>query len=251
MVNKLFMYVAFLSLMIGCNTDEIDVFDSNNYLSFNLPKSKENRSEFVYTFKYIDPSATEKEIALPVTFAGRTDAVDRKFTLKVVDSLTTAVEGVHYKIDFSRNIVPANSYDGHFYVNLLKTDDMEDQSYTLGLEIENDENFKFGDSKTLLVTFSDKIEKPVWWYINKRANIGYYTERKLALWYEFWGITDGTDPWGVAPYGKLSNGKWVPDTNVCAQSRELFKAWLEHHEGAPVVDEYGDIVVLTLYRLER
>lgn len=251
MVHKLFIYVAFLSLMIGC-TDEIDHFDNNNYLSINLPKSKEtNRSEFAYTFKYQSESATEKEIAFPVTFAGRTYSEDKKFTLKLVESLTTAVDGVHYKVDFSRNIIPANSFDGNIYIKFMKTADMTDKSYTLGLEIVSDENFKFGDSKTLFVTFSNKMEKPAWWYVHSKANIGYYTERKLSLWYEFWEITDGTDPWAEPPYIRQSGNKWVPNPDVCAQSRELFKAWLEHHADAPLVDEYGDLVVLTLYRLQR
>lgn len=246
------LFTALFSGVIGC-TDEIDLFVGDNFLSIEVPREKSDTiSNFSYTFKYISQEIMEKDIEIPVSLAGRANGETRPFVVRIIDSLTTATEGIHFQLDLEKNVIPANEYSGVIPIKLLKTPEMSEISYTLGLELVSNDYFKFGDNKNVVITFSNKIEKPTWWYTQPTANIGYYTERKLALWYEYWEITDGSDPWGEPPYIRvISPTMSVPDKAYCGPSKELFKAWLNDREDAPVYDEYGDLVILTLYRLKR
>lgn len=126
---------------------------------------------------------------------------------------------------------------------------MSDVSYTLGVEITSNDNFKYGSNRLVVITFSNRLEKPEWWYTDTKANIGYYTQRKLALWFEFWNINDGSDPW--SDYKEWKYNMWVWDRYKTATDKEMFKAWLNEKPQEYVTDEYGDLVILTLYRLVK
>lgn len=249
MRNKyLFCLLLLVGLLCGCNRD-LDLFDDNGYVSVVLEQNDEGFSEYSYTFQYLPESTKEAEVLIPVSLAGRTSGEDRNFSIKVVDSLTTAKENIHYQLDVQNNMIQADAFEGNIYVKLLKTPDMSDVSYTLALEIVENDNFKCGANKLVVITFSNRLEKPEWWYTNSKANIGYYTQRKLALWFEFWGITDGSDPW--EDYKEIKWGKEVWDVNRATADKEMFKIWLGEKPEEEVTDENGDLVILTLYRLER
>lgn len=248
MKNKLLLYCLIICLITGC-TQELQLFEENKYVSLDLEKNKKGVAEYSYTFQYLPAESKETEISIPVTLAGKIPDETQNFSIRVVDSLTTAVAGTHYTLDSTRNIIPAHSSKGQIYVKLLKTDDMSDISYTLGLEIICNENFKYGTTRVVVITFSNRLEKPEWWYTDARANIGYYTQRKLALWFEFWKITDGSDPW--EDYKEWKYNRWIWDRDRAAADKEMFEAWLIRKPQEYVTDEHGDLVVLTLNRLER
>lgn len=248
MKNNFLIYGLSLCLAYGC-TQELELFDAHNYVSIALEKNNEGFSEYSYTFQYLPIDAREAEISIPVTMAGRMPEEARNFSIRVVDSLTTASAETHYLLDTSRNVISANGFKGEIYVKLLKTMEMSDTSYTLGLEIVNNDYFKYGANRVVVITFSNRLEKPDWWYTDILSNIGYYTQRKLALWFEFWNITDGSDPWEDCKEWKY--GRWVFDKFRTTADKEMFKAWLNEKPKDYVTDEYGDLVILTLYRLEK
>ena len=248
MKNKILLYGLSLCLAYGC-TQELDLFDSHNYVSIALDKNNKGISEYSYTFQYLPTDTKETEIAIPVSLAGRTTEENLNFSIRVVDTLTTAIAGAHYQLDTNRNIISAHSFKGEIYIKLLKTKDMSDISYTLGLEIVNNKHFRYGDNRIVIITFSNRLEKPEWWYTDPQSNIGYYTQRKLALWFECWGITDGSDPW--EDYKEWKYNKWIFDKFKTAADKEIFKVWLNEKPKEYVTDEFGDLVILTLYRLEK
>lgn len=248
MKNKLLLYSLVLCLTTGC-TQDLQLFEENRYVSLDLEKNKKGFAEYSYTFQYLPAESEETEISVPVTLAGRIPDETQNFSIRVVDSLTTATQGTHYSLDSTRNIIPAHSSKGQIYVKLKKTEDMSDISYTIGLEITDNENFSYGTNRLVVITFSNRLEKPEWWYTDAKANIGYYTQRKLALWFEFWKITDGSDPW--EDYKEWKYNRWIWDRDRAAADKEMFEAWLNEKPKEYVTDEYGDLVILTLNRLEK
>lgn len=248
MKSKWIALTILAGLLIGC-TQDLSLFDENAYVSINLETNDEGFAEYSYTFQYLAPDIQEAEIHIPVTLAGRPSHLAENFSVHVIDSLTSAIAGTHYQLDTSLNVIEPNSFDGSIYIKLLKTAEMNDTSYTLGLEIVNNSYYKYGPNNKVVITFSNKLEKPEWWYTDPTANIGYYTQRKLALWFEFWEITDGSDPWETIKEWKYN--RWIYDRDRAAADKEMFKAWLNEKPEEEVTDEYGDLVILTLYRLER
>ena len=248
MKNKWFILAIFAGLGVGC-TQDLPLFDENAYVSINLETNDEGFAEYSYTFQYLAPDVQETEVRIPVSLAGRTSDVTENFRIRIIDSVTTATAGIHYQLDSLQNIIKPNSYEGNIYIKLLKTVEMNDTSYTLGLEIIDNQYYKHGPNNKVILTFSNRLEKPEWWYTDRSTNIGYYTQRKLALWLEFWGITDGSDPWENIKEWKYN--RWIYDRYRASADKEMFKAWLNEKPEEEVTDEYGDLVILTLYRLER
>lgn len=117
----------------SCSTDEVDVFDNHNYISFNFDVTDEATAPSTsFTFTFSDASVKEKTFEVPVTYAGRFVDTDMPFTWQVVSDESTAVEGVHYKIDSqTAQIIPANKNNGVAKITLLRTEDMKDKSFEL------------------------------------------------------------------------------------------------------------------------
>ncbi len=251
-MKKLIYICLIVFLAAGCNQEEIMNFTDRDYLSVDAAMEGDF-PQYTFTFMFEDNEVTEKSVQIPVVVTGRTSETDRKFTVRVVDTLTTAIEGTHYlQLDQSQNIVKADTVRGSISVTVKKTADLKDEAKTLGLEIVDDNSFLQGPKPIVVFKFSNRIEKPNWWYPGPwyYPNIGYFTEVKARLWFEFWGITDGTDPWSKKPSPFYTESGYINYINREA-SVEEFKVWLRKHKDAPLYDEDGNLVLETIGILEN
>lgn len=233
-------------MLAACSTDEIDVFDSHNYLSFASPKAS-------YTFAFENDGVKSVDYNLPVVYAGRYNDHDVTFTIEALPDKSTAVEGTHYRMNGpSGQIIPANTNKGNAVIELLRTADMKDDSKILTLVVRPDDNFLPGDVDTVRVSITDRIIKPDWWiYSPHNMYLGSYTELKLRLFLEFTGVTDGTDPFDTERYIRWADrgtGNFIykefKDWEVKATVVE-FRQWLRSIKGNPT-EENGTPVAESL-----
>lgn len=220
-------------MLSACSTDEIMTFDNHNYLSFQSAESS-------YTFAFENDDVNSVDYKIPVSYAGRYNNHDATFTVEPVPDKSTAVEGRHYMMPDSRNIIAANTNTGHALVRLLRTPDMKSDSEVLTLVIKADENFLPGEVDTIRINITDRIIKPDWWAYNPHDNfLGSYSELKLRLFLEFMGVTDGTDPFDADPYIRWTDRgtgnfiyKETKDWEVKPKIME-FRNWLLKEKGNP------------------
>lgn len=181
---------------------------------------------------------------------------DRLFTVEIVDSLTTAIEDTHFIINPDSQIIAGDSTGGMFIIDLLKTDDMLETEYTLGIKLSYNDEFSPAFSKVYCLRFSDFLAEPDWWYPytnyawlgGSYPYIGEFSVEKCLLWMEYNDLFDGTDP--LAEYVLRYNsytGYWLYDNAPSYALMYGFTNWLEAHPDAPLYDENGDLIVNTLY----
>lgn len=228
------------TLLAGCSTDEIDYFDSNDYLSF-------ESASLSYTFAFSDASVTQHDFDVPVVYAGRYRDHDAQFRISAVAGKGTAVEGRDYELVTSdSDVIKAGTNTGNAHIRLLRTDSMKTQTYTVTLAIEANDNFLPGVDDTMTVSITDRLVKPDWWVWSPYDRyLGDYTETKLRLWLEFMGVEDGTDPFDRDPYIQwldygtgIFNHKSYRDSEVKPKIME-FHDWLVHTMGNPVDPDTG------------
>ncbi|MGQ1783814.1 MULTISPECIES: DUF4843 domain-containing protein [unclassified Saccharicrinis] len=245
-----------LVFVLSCSKDEITEYRGVNYVYYEDMVNDEGEYPSKYfTFLFEDESTTEKTIEIPVLVSGTMSDNDRLFKVEIVDTLTTAIENTHFEIDPDIQSISENAIGGNLIVKLLRTADMQNTEYTLGLKVAANENFIPAFSQVYKLRFSDFLSEPDWWYpwtryagINGRyPYIGEFTVTKCILWMEFNEIMDGTDPIAEYKDRQSSTGIWLyVDAPVYALMFG-FKNWLADHPDAPIYDENGDLVLNTLY----
>ncbi len=253
--------IVFFSLTyISCKVDEIDTFGQDDYVYFpfltdaqNEEEQDENglmRREFTFALE-TDQALTQKEFSVLVNIAGTTKPVDRYISYQVIDSLTTAVEGTHYELlPETASVIPANSAQGVFSLKALKTPEMDSEIFRLAIKIVDNQDLKAGATSGTIISLSNIFDKPIWW--RSWLGLGEFTQTKGRLWFEFMGVTDGSNPWDVEPYiawvdygsGTLQRVDNVPARH---ESIRLFALWLAEGDenGDPYIDENGELVLDT------
>lgn len=235
-----------LVFCVGCSTDEIDYFDNNEYLSFNESvASGQTYPSISYTFTFKDASVETDTINIPVSFAGRYMDKDAEFTFKVIDTLTTAKTDVHYRIlNPEKQIIAAHKNTGSAKILLMRTADMKTASYKLTLQLVENNKFKIGEVDKIQVSITDQLVKPDWWTSTVYKHyLGSYSSKKLLLWLEFMGVTDGSDPFDTNEYivwQDYGTGNFIYKTykdGLIKMKALAFKNWLRTTKGDPYDDD--------------
>lgn len=257
MMNRL-TYILTLGATVflagACSTDEIDVFDENNYLSFDVDEAEEGYPSLSYTFTFQDEAVKEYIYEVPVTYAGRYNNSPTQFSLQVMDEGTTAKAGTHYELlDAEDYTIDANQSTGVAKVKLFRTEEMKSESFDLILQLLPNDNFKTGAIDVVKLTITDQLVKPDYWtYSPYNRYLGNYTALKYRLFLEFMGVTDGSNPFDKSPWLQMldyGTGNYIyksyKDSEVKATVRE-FKQWLYSEKGNPTDEETQKPVSETL-----
>lgn len=249
--------LSLLIVVFSCSKDEITTYRGENYIYFEDEVDDEGEYPSTYfTFLFEDDLVAETTIEIPVLIAGEMVDEDRIFAVDVIDTLTTAIEGTHFVIDPDSQMIAANATGGNLVVKLLRTEDMQDVEYTIGIKVVANNNFIPAFSEVYTLRISDFLSEPDWWYpwtsyagINGYyPYIGEFTVTKCLLWMEYIGIMDGSDP--IAEYRvrqSSSTGYWLYEDAPVYALMFGFENWLAAHPNAPLYDENGDLVLNTLY----
>lgn len=258
----LLLLIACLTLLWSCTEQDLFTYGEQNYIYFEDEASGDDAYPgMAYTFVFEDADLTTTTFGISVLVTGRFTGTDRTFTIRPVDSLSTAQEGVHYQILDEINVIADQAVGGAANIQLYRTDDLADTEVTLVLELIGDENFLPGINALYEIRFSDFFAEPEWWPYEAEATdyfptIGPFTQIKAGYWLEFYGIEDGSDPWCCQPYwdGVSYNdtpGFDYPLVNValCQDDIATFKFWLatlEEECSCVLRDENGDRILDTM-----
>jgi len=261
MKNLLIYSVLILcTLFSACSIDEIESFGNEDYVYFDIDDNEgdyidENgylKQQFTFALE-IDQTLTEKIVDFPVKIAGIPAASDRNFSVEIIDSLTTAIEGVHFDlVPETENFILSGEETGTFHLQLYKTEDLNTAAYKIAVDIVDNGIVNVGPRGKLILSVSNILEEPLWWE-DHDYYLGYFTVQKARLWMIFHGVMDGSDPWNIEPYSEWVYLSWSDEWRFEAvyskrmESIRLFALWLAKgdEDGNPYIDENGDEVLST------
>ncbi len=173
-----------LILSTSCTEEEKLPWQSGDYIHFaeDYPRS--------YSFVYAGSTVERDTLIIPLNIAGNLSEVERSYKVKQaktygfvyeydnlgnrIDSAfielpNQAIPGEHYvdisSYEESELLVPANALKAELKLVLLRAPSLEENDYTLTLEIEDNGNFKpgYGPFQRMTISISDQISRPKSW----------------------------------------------------------------------------------------
>jgi len=149
-----------------------------------LPKGIQDPRRTFYSFA-IDQKVVDT-IYIPVTISGQRAAFPRSFKVSINPDSTSAQVGLHYRMIEGSYTIPADSGSTWLPLVLFNKDTlMETQSFKVGLTLEPNDDFDVTvlANSYASVTFSSRLERPIWWSLWERnGTLGSYTRTKHALY---------------------------------------------------------------------
>jgi hypothetical protein len=165
MKKIIIVLLAAVALVTACKKQQIDSFHGPENLYFDIGLFGYTDS-VLYTFAKFPGKVTDT-VLIPVRVAGnRTGDKDRVYSVRVVDTASTALPNVHYKPLSETFVFAAGQGVQNMPVVLYNTDTLlAKRSFSLTLEIVPGTDFQANLNKliTTRLVFSARLEKPRWW----------------------------------------------------------------------------------------
>ncbi len=188
MIVRYILLIAIFFSFFACSEDEFKKYDSGHYLFFTTEKGVDT---VLFSFTHF-PMEGEHTVQFEINLIGDPLETDTEYTLRVVDSLTTAGKD-QYKIPSP--IFRANHTQDTLEITIVKTDDLENDE-TLVLALEADEHFLPGlaGKRQVKVTFNNVFSKPLWWKGKiQTLYLGKFSRKKFNEFVACTGVSDLTD----------------------------------------------------------
>lgn len=165
MKKIIIILLAAVALITACKKQQIESFHGPESIYFAIDLRGYSDS-VLYTFA-THPGKVKDTVYIPVRIAGdRTNGKDRTYSVKIVDSSTTARSNVHYEPLKESYLFTAGNGIQNLPVILYNTDTfLLKRTFTMTLEIVPSADFNADLTKliTTRIVFSAKLEKPKWW----------------------------------------------------------------------------------------
>lgn len=212
-MKKLVLYLCAALFLSACQEDEIMLFDREEagiYFQYGGQTRLYINSEayidtISYSFSTASDTVTQMVLETRIRTMGKVRDYPRPVKLSVDKELTTAVEGVHYTLDFNDAVIPAGEGEVMFPVTFLRAEDLMGKRVQLVLKLEDNDYFKV--------------------YFNEQKNTNVYTsvgEQIMADRFKFvvseiytepsyWDFAvDALGPWSVAKFRFVNNVCEIP-----------------------------------------
>lgn len=139
----------------------------------------------------------EYEYGLAVQVMGMPKPYERNLRLEVIDSLTTAKEGLHYQLK-KDNIFPRDTAYSNIYITLFKDKDpgLRENPVVLALRLAESEDFRVVPvekrfTELYLFVSVTPAPKPGWWL---DQDLGEYTEQAAFMFMKFFHEMEQKNP---------------------------------------------------------
>lgn len=215
------LLIASIFLLVACEKDEIQVWDSGHYVQF----TEAYADSLTYSFFFY---GTQEEIKIPLNMRliGLPLTSDGIVNLSINPELTTAKADsydLESKVTFRKDVL-----EDETFLILKKTALLDTREVRLVIDIIGNEELQPGQSiyTRKVIRFSSLISKPLWWNdVVEESLLGKYTEKKFRLFMQVTGV------------GELKD---LSESERWSLARK-FKNYLieKADEGNPVKDEDG------------
>jgi hypothetical protein len=192
---KTYIYPLLLALLAACADEQHYLYRSatdNIYFDFRDTTASRLTRSFAYT-----PGVTALTVDIPVKISGPRVSRQRYFQVEVLAEQTTAREGDHYAPVAGLHVMPADSGTCILPLELYNSDPaLTDTTLVIALKLLPTDDFTTDfPLTTAVVSFSNRLEKPVWWdYSSWSSELGAYSRNKHYLFLISSGTIDLNDP---------------------------------------------------------
>lgn len=197
---KLFFYfiIIVVSFFASCKKRELIPYDTTKtFIYFGVPQfnlgSLSNRLDSLnFSFVFESDTLRKKILAFPIKLIGQKKNYDRMVAFRIKKEGTTISDSL---IKIIPPVVRAGHFEDTLYIEVRRTAVMQQQSFSLALELTPNQNFEpgiFTDTQ-FKVTISDQLTEPPWWF-DWSAVMGPYRKEVYQKWIDIYYIGADTSP---------------------------------------------------------
>jgi len=203
MKNVILLFLLTITLLSACKRDDIDVYNSINYVQFSASLLDSTTCSFLGHADLL-----QLKHPLVVEVVGFPATVDRTYKVRVVDTLSTTDADV-FELPETLTIKAGKVVDTCWITfNKTAAIGVAPQRLVVGLEPTSD--FELGQREYLynIIYVTNAISKPAWWDSVSSSYLGAYSDKKFRLFIELTGVAelDPTDKVTVRSYAhKMKN----------------------------------------------
>lgn len=230
-MKKLVYIVWMLLFFSACQTDNLKVYEGEAGLYF---VTSNGRDSILYSFNAVKENYLD--VHIPVEALGIPVNQERKFSVRVAEDGTNAVEGVDYEGLLDEYVFDAGSCASEVSFRLLYKPELDNGSVRLNLELQTSSIFPdvLAEKKYMKVIWSNELFVPGglddwdWWY---GRFFGSYSKTKHRYILNVCGldelpdVTSGENIDVMWYYGMIMNS-YFEENEVYDENGKLIETWI-------------------------
>lgn len=189
------LYILLLACLTSvtlnsCDQNDYLQYDENQaYVGFAYPSY--GNDSIVYSFA-LHPNVEEDIVKVPIKLFGYAASQDREVGVEVIESESTAKDGVDFVIEQKR--MEANAYKDSLIVKIKKSAEVETKDLVVKLRLCGNDLFAAApiDAETFRIILTSKLAKPTGW------PFGDYSVIKHKFVIQTIGIATGYEKWSTS-----------------------------------------------------
>lgn len=189
------LYILLLACLTSvtlnsCDQNDYLQYDENQaYVGFAYPSY--GNDSIVYSFA-LHPNVEEDIVKVPMKLFGYASSQDREVGVEVIESESTAKEGVDFVIEQKR--MEANAYKDSLIVKIKKSAEVETKDLVVKLRLCGNDLFAAApiDAETFRIILTSKLTEPTGW------PFGDYSVIKHKFVIQIIGIATGYEKWSTS-----------------------------------------------------
>lgn len=189
------LYILLLACLTSvtlnsCDQNDYLQYDENQaYVGFAYPSY--GNDSIVYSFA-LHPNVEEDIVKVPMKLFGYASSQDREVGVEVIESESTAKEGVDFVIEQKR--MEANAYKDSLIVKIKKSAEVETKDLVVKLRLCGNDLFAAApiDAESFRIILTSKLTEPTGW------PFGDYSVIKHKFVIQTIGIATGYEKWSTS-----------------------------------------------------
>lgn len=180
-----FLVISF----IGCKQNDGMVYDGDSYINF----VKEFGVDSALCSFAFDSKLDVVDVAIEVEIASIITSNDRTYKVKIVESESTAKEGVHFDKLPEMLLFGGDKNRDFLNIKVKKSADLDNGDLFAVFEIIDGGDFKPGifKNRKAKLYITNKISRPTWWdRWHETSGLGVYSDKKYKLFIDHSGEHD-------------------------------------------------------------
>lgn len=267
-MKKILLSVIVLSCIMSCSKEEAMIYDKNIkdgiYIQ-QIVSTTLNSSNVVTSYTYSDSlivslvnqNANKKEfiLSVPVKVMGNIVDYDRKISFRLNKSLTTAIEGEDFVINYDTAKVRSGKNKANLNIKLFRTHKLTKQKIRIAVELIENEYFDIyldkyksnnpvkstsKDLSAVIYKFiiSDMPKEPFpWWFFFAGDFFGDWSVNKFVL-------INTTMGWSSSSWDKWGEPGNYPNYGKLTKAADIVRDIVQKaaNKGEAILDDNGDLM---------
>lgn len=180
-MKYLSLFIACICMLFSCTQEQSFVYEGRRGICFEHNSYRISMGSMPY-------SISDSTVSIPLTAVGAVSSQSRIYTLELIDTATTAQEGIQFQAFGRKHILPAGAMTDTLFLKIHRRKLDKDSIYTLAIAISEQGELPptISELAHVKLMFDNRLAMPQWWS-DVSYWLGEYDRRKYQKFIELNG----------------------------------------------------------------